>query len=220
MVATGDHRTSAAHTIDMREKYERLNIVVLDGAAFIARRDNPGTRPGDGWEALSRQRPARPQRRDWRQRCSRRTGWIHAENLTPNRVECLRANSGPGDSETARDIFSRGLAQKFLHTCFFVSQRKSLPREIRHVGFTPSGHRRVTSACAPLCHKLPCSPTTIFRKRAKRRPNWVKASCCAGERCVQQIGATAHPPSRFRDNFQNELAPRPSSVVGRRPVLH
>jgi hypothetical protein len=42
-------------TYDAREKYGRLDIVALDGATFIARRDNPGICPGDGWQALSRQ---------------------------------------------------------------------------------------------------------------------------------------------------------------------
>jgi hypothetical protein len=47
-------------TYDAREKYERLDIVALDGAAFIARCDNPGVCPGDGLQALSRQgRPGR-----------------------------------------------------------------------------------------------------------------------------------------------------------------
>jgi hypothetical protein len=47
-------------TYDAREKYERLDIVALDDAAFIARRDNPGICPGDGWQLLSRQgRPGR-----------------------------------------------------------------------------------------------------------------------------------------------------------------
>ena len=48
-------------TYDAREKYERLDIVALDGAAFIACRDNPGICPGDGWQLLSR--PGRPGRR-------------------------------------------------------------------------------------------------------------------------------------------------------------
>jgi hypothetical protein len=42
-------------TYDAREKYQRLDIVALDGAAFIAQRDNPGICPGDGWQLLSRQ---------------------------------------------------------------------------------------------------------------------------------------------------------------------
>jgi hypothetical protein len=36
-------------TYDAREKYEQLDIVALNGAAFIARRDNPGVCPGGGW---------------------------------------------------------------------------------------------------------------------------------------------------------------------------
>jgi hypothetical protein len=47
-------------TYNACEKYERLDIVALDGAAFIARRDNPGSCPGDDWQLLSRQgRPGR-----------------------------------------------------------------------------------------------------------------------------------------------------------------
>jgi hypothetical protein len=42
-------------TYDAREKYERLDMVALDGAAFIARHDNPGICPGDGWQLLSKQ---------------------------------------------------------------------------------------------------------------------------------------------------------------------
>jgi hypothetical protein len=42
-------------TYEAREKYERLDIVALDGAAFIASRDDPGLCPGDGWQLLSRQ---------------------------------------------------------------------------------------------------------------------------------------------------------------------
>jgi hypothetical protein len=47
-------------TYDAHASYERLDVVALDGAAFIARRDNPGLCPGDGWQLLSRQgRPGR-----------------------------------------------------------------------------------------------------------------------------------------------------------------
>src|SRR5262245_61701827 len=31
------------------EKYRALDTVVSDGASFVARRDNPGKLPGDGW---------------------------------------------------------------------------------------------------------------------------------------------------------------------------
>jgi hypothetical protein len=48
-------------TYDAYGKYKRLDIVVLDGAAFIARCDNPGICPGDDWQLLSRQ--GRPRRR-------------------------------------------------------------------------------------------------------------------------------------------------------------
>jgi hypothetical protein len=49
-------------TYDARETYAKLDIVVCDGAAFIARRDNPGIiGVGDGWQMISRQgKPGRP----------------------------------------------------------------------------------------------------------------------------------------------------------------
>lgn len=35
------------------ERYTRLDIVALNGSAFIARRDDPGHCPGDGWQLMS-----------------------------------------------------------------------------------------------------------------------------------------------------------------------
>jgi hypothetical protein len=42
-------------TYDAGKTYEPLDIVALDGAAFIAKRYDPGICPGDGWQLLSRQ---------------------------------------------------------------------------------------------------------------------------------------------------------------------
>jgi hypothetical protein len=42
-------------TFEVGIKYKNLDIVVSDGASFIAKRDNPGLCPGDGWQMLSRQ---------------------------------------------------------------------------------------------------------------------------------------------------------------------
>jgi hypothetical protein len=42
-------------TYDARGKYKKLDIVVSEGAAFIAKCDNPGICPGDGWQLMSRQ---------------------------------------------------------------------------------------------------------------------------------------------------------------------
>jgi hypothetical protein len=42
-------------TFDACGKYKKLDIVVSEGAAFIAKRDNPGICPGDGWQLMSRQ---------------------------------------------------------------------------------------------------------------------------------------------------------------------
>jgi hypothetical protein len=51
-------------TFDTREQYRELDIVIFDGATWIARRDNPGICPGDGWQLMSKQgktgRPGTP----------------------------------------------------------------------------------------------------------------------------------------------------------------
>jgi hypothetical protein len=46
-------------TYDFHETYKQLDIVALDGAAFIAQHDNPSICPGDGWQLLSRSPPGR-----------------------------------------------------------------------------------------------------------------------------------------------------------------
>ena len=40
-------------TWDATETYEALNIVALNGCGFIARVDNPGPCPGDGWQLIA-----------------------------------------------------------------------------------------------------------------------------------------------------------------------
>jgi hypothetical protein len=42
-------------TYDAHATYEQLDIVAMEGASFIAKRDKPGICPGDGWQLLSRQ---------------------------------------------------------------------------------------------------------------------------------------------------------------------
>ncbi len=43
------------------ESYRHLDVVVLDGGAFAARRDDPGPCPGDGWQLIvARGKPGRP----------------------------------------------------------------------------------------------------------------------------------------------------------------
>lgn len=42
-------------TFDASSVYRRLNIVALNGAAFIARKDEPGPCPGEGWQMISMQ---------------------------------------------------------------------------------------------------------------------------------------------------------------------
>jgi hypothetical protein len=40
-------------TYNVEKTYAYLDIVALDGATFIARKDNPGACPGDGWQVMS-----------------------------------------------------------------------------------------------------------------------------------------------------------------------
>lgn len=48
-------------TFDPNSAYSRLNVVALNGAAFIARRDDPGPCPGDGWQVIAmRGKPGPP----------------------------------------------------------------------------------------------------------------------------------------------------------------
>ena len=42
-------------TFDVREDYKILDIVAMNGASFIAKRDRPGVCPGDGRQMMSRQ---------------------------------------------------------------------------------------------------------------------------------------------------------------------
>jgi hypothetical protein len=37
------------------EAYDELDVVVLNGASFIARTNNPGPCPGEGWQMIARQ---------------------------------------------------------------------------------------------------------------------------------------------------------------------
>jgi hypothetical protein len=50
-----DGRTlNVCGTYDVREKYERLDVVAFEGASFIASKDDPGICPGPGWQPLSK----------------------------------------------------------------------------------------------------------------------------------------------------------------------
>jgi len=42
-------------TYDAAASYRALDVVALNGGSFVARIDNPGACPGDGWQLLTRQ---------------------------------------------------------------------------------------------------------------------------------------------------------------------
>jgi len=48
-------------TYSSGERYSQLDIVALNGAAFIARRNNPGGCPGEDWQAIALQGKRGPQ---------------------------------------------------------------------------------------------------------------------------------------------------------------
>ena len=42
-------------TFDAKAKYVSGDVVALDGASFLARKDDPGKCPGDGWQLMAKQ---------------------------------------------------------------------------------------------------------------------------------------------------------------------
>lgn len=42
-------------TFDVTKTYRKLNVVALNGGSFIAKRDDPGPCPGDGWQLVASQ---------------------------------------------------------------------------------------------------------------------------------------------------------------------
>jgi len=44
-------------TYDANARYHALDVIALDGASFVARRDAPGPCPGEGWQLVARQGP-------------------------------------------------------------------------------------------------------------------------------------------------------------------
>jgi hypothetical protein len=46
---------TVCNTYDSKKKYEALALVACDGASFLARYDDPGPCPGDGWQMVARQ---------------------------------------------------------------------------------------------------------------------------------------------------------------------
>jgi hypothetical protein len=40
-------------TFDLAQQYDALNIVALNGSSFIARWNDPGECPGDGWQLIA-----------------------------------------------------------------------------------------------------------------------------------------------------------------------
>lgn len=48
-------------TWSAEQKYGHLDVVVLDGGAFVAKRDDPGACPGEGWQVITmRGKPGKP----------------------------------------------------------------------------------------------------------------------------------------------------------------
>jgi hypothetical protein len=57
-IASGGVDARSPHvrgTYDPTASYQALDIVVSNGGSFIARKDDPGELPGDGWQLMARQ---------------------------------------------------------------------------------------------------------------------------------------------------------------------
>jgi hypothetical protein len=54
-IARGARSPEIRGTYEFGVQYKHLDIVASDGGAFIARKDNPGNCPGDGWQLICRQ---------------------------------------------------------------------------------------------------------------------------------------------------------------------
>ena len=69
-------------TFDAASIYRRLNIVALNGAAFIARKDDPGPCPGEDWQVIAmRGKPGQP-----------------GESRKGDKGDSIRGEPGPGVS--------------------------------------------------------------------------------------------------------------------------
>jgi hypothetical protein len=87
-------------TYDANTRYHALDVVALDGASFVARRDSPGPCPGDGWQLIARQGPrGRPGERG--ERGERGQDGINAPTL--ERWIVNRSN------RTATPVYSNGI---------------------------------------------------------------------------------------------------------------
>jgi hypothetical protein len=98
------------------ETYGFLNIVALNGSSFIARRDNPGPCPGDGWQLIaSAGRPGKPgvkgERGEPGQRGERGPPGLNIQNwkLEPEKylLTPMMEDSHEGPTANLRPFFER-----------------------------------------------------------------------------------------------------------------
>jgi hypothetical protein len=98
------------------ETYGFLNIVALNGSSFIARRDDPGPCPGDGWQLIaSAGRPGKPgmkgERGEPGQRGERGLPGLNIQNwnLEPEKylLTPMMADSHEGPAANLRPFFER-----------------------------------------------------------------------------------------------------------------
>ena len=87
LAARGDNGKDADEidvrgTYDAAATYRRLNIVALNGGAFIARKDDPGPCPGEDWQVIAmRGKPGQP-----------------GESRKGDKGDSIRGEPGPGVS--------------------------------------------------------------------------------------------------------------------------
>jgi hypothetical protein len=108
-------------TYDAYEKYERLDIVALDGATFIAKCNDPGVCPGEGWQLMARQgkagRPGLPGERGLRgEKGEQGEPGAEAPEIVSWQIDrnLYRASPLMSNGKIGKPLELRGLFERFL----------------------------------------------------------------------------------------------------------
>ena len=117
--------------------YAELDIVSFDGNAYIARSDNPGIVPCDGWELIIDQQAgqARPSRGK-RQKGAKGDKGDDAQEIrhidpVSYRAIPFMSNGQPGAALEPRDLFLRFLEEWGTDTATNMRQRERLSPDVR-----------------------------------------------------------------------------------------
>jgi hypothetical protein len=95
-------------TFDAKEKYVSNDVVVCDGASFVAKRDNPGPCPGAGWQMIAKQgqRGIAGPRGEPGKDGTRIVGWV-VDRATYSVTPLLAGGGPPGPTLDLRELFEQ-----------------------------------------------------------------------------------------------------------------